>query len=85
VAAPAANKVVPQNIHSVLVPKISLGTGIFLLAFDGYSPDERKTPFVGAMKIARHVPVSGRYVEWHPPSVGAATSRPQPEGFSMLG
>jgi len=22
---------------------------------------------VGAMKIARNVPVSGRYVEWHPP------------------
>ena len=41
--------------------------------------------FVGAMKIARNLPVSNRWGKWHPPSVGAATSRPQPEGFSMLG
>ena len=70
-AAPAANKVVPQNIHSVLVPKIFLGTGIFLLAFDGYSPDERKTPFVGAMKIARNVAVSERHVAWYAPLPGS--------------
>ena len=30
--------------------------------------------FVGAMKIARHVPVSGRYVEWH--HVGHSTIQP---------
>ena len=28
-------------------------------------------PFVGAMKIARNVAVSGWYDEWPPPSVGA--------------
>ena len=27
--------------------------------------------FVGAMKIARNVPVSERHVEWKPPFVGA--------------
>ena len=27
--------------------------------------------FVGAMKIARNVAVSGRHDEWHPPFVGA--------------
>ena len=27
--------------------------------------------FVGAMKIARPLPVSGRHVEWYPPFVGA--------------
>ena len=27
--------------------------------------------FVGAMKIARNTPVSGRHDEWHPPFVGA--------------
>ena len=28
---------------------------------------ELKTPFVGAMKIARNVPVSWRLDEWHSP------------------
>ena len=27
--------------------------------------------FVGAMKIARNLPVSDRHDEWHPPFVGA--------------
>ena len=34
---------------------------------EGVSPDEWKTPFVGAMKIARNLLVSGRYVEWYSP------------------
>ena len=34
---------------------------------EGVSPDEWKTPFVGAMKIARTPTVSGRHVEWYPP------------------
>ena len=33
--------------------------------------------FVGAMKIARTPTVSERHIEWHPPSVGAAISRPK--------
>ena len=28
---------------------------------------KRFLSFVGAMKIARNLPVSERYVEWHPP------------------
>ena len=32
------------------------------------SPDEWKTPSVGAMKIARNVAVSGRYIEWYSPT-----------------
>ena len=27
--------------------------------------------FVGAMKIARNVPVSGRYIEWYAPIPGS--------------
>ena len=34
---------------------------------EGVSPDEWKTPFVGAMKIARTPTVSGRHIEWYPP------------------
>ena len=34
----------------------------------GVSPDEWHPPFVGAMKIARTLTVSGRYVEWYAPS-----------------
>ena len=34
---------------------------------EGVSPDEWKTPFVGAMKIARNVAVSELHVEWYAP------------------
>ena len=34
---------------------------------EGVYFDEWQTPFVGAMKIARNLPVSERYIEWYPP------------------
>ncbi len=34
---------------------------------EGVSFDEWNPPFVGAMKIARNVAVSGRHVEWYAP------------------
>ena len=34
---------------------------------EGVYYDEWKTPFVGAMKIARTPTVSGRPIEWYPP------------------
>ena len=38
---------------------------------EGVSPDEWKTPFVGAMKIARNVAVSERHIEWYAPGPGS--------------
>ena len=38
---------------------------------EGVSPDEWKTPFVGAMKIARTLPVSERHIEWYAPIPGS--------------
>ena len=35
--------------------------------------------FVGAMKIARNLPVSGRYIEWYSPTVPGSL----PEGAGM--
>ena len=34
-------------------------------------PDEWQTPSVGAMKIARNLPVSEWHVEWYPPHPGS--------------
>ena len=47
---------------------------------------ELKTPFVGAMKIARNVAVSERYDEWHSPfpapSLRELSSECETEGVS---
>ena len=51
---------------------------------EGVSSDEWKTPFVGAMKIARNLPVSERYIEWYAPHPGSlsegAAERSEAEG-----
>ena len=50
-------------------------------------PDEWKTPFVGAMKIARNVAVFGRHVEWYAPlpapSLRELSSERETEGVSF--
>ena len=38
---------------------------------EGVYFDEWKTPFVGAMKIARNLPLSGRHVAWYAPHPGS--------------
>ena len=45
---------------------------------------KRFLSFVGAMKIARNLAVSGRHIEWHPPLPGSlpegAVERSETEG-----
>ena len=55
---------------------------------EGVSPDEWKTPFVGAMKIARNLPLSGRSDKWYAPHPGSlpegAAERSEAEGVSSV-
>ena len=48
---------------------------------------ENSLNFVGAMKIARKVAVSGRYIEWHAPlpapSLRGLSSESETEGVSF--
>ena len=49
---------------------------------EGVSPDEWKTPFVGAMKIARNVAVSERHIEWYAPVPGSLSEGVSSDGSS---
>ena len=59
-----------NGTHPIPAPslrELSRPTGVT----EGVYSDEWNPPFVGAMKIARNLPVSGRHVEWYAPHPGS--------------